>query len=89
MARQSAGVLVAEESSREHGGMAKTLGYFEGRLNLGSERSGTLCPEAWRYHWAGRWLTYLAGEQAGSSIGPARPTKSDGGSASSLWTPPH
>lgn len=64
--------------------MAKNLGYFEGRLNLGSEQSKTLFPEAWTFHWAGRWLTYLAGEWARSSTGPARPTRSGGGSASLL-----
>lgn len=69
--------------------MAKTLGYFEGRLNLGSEQSGTLYPEALTFHWADRWLTYLAGERAESSTGPAMPTRSGGGSASLPWTPSH
>lgn len=34
-------------------------------------------------------LTYLVGEQAGSSTDPARPARSGGGYAGLLWTPSH
>lgn len=69
--------------------MTKILGYIEDRLDQGSEQGGTPCPEAWTLCWVGRWLTYLAGEQAGSNTGPARPVRSGGGSAGLPWTPSH
>lgn len=65
-------------------GMARTQGYSEDRLDLRSEPNG----HSWIFWWwAEGCLTYLAGGQAGSSTGPAKPVRSGGGSVSLLWTP--